>query len=452
MKKKVLSALLVAAMTASMVACGASEGTNNNDTPAADNNTNADAPADNTADAPADNATDAPADDTADAADPIANLIAATTDTVSLTLWCSEQENWQNAMASIVEEFKAQYPDVTFDISIGAESEANAKDDLLNDVEAGADVFVFADDQVNELVTAGALNPVQTTFTYDLNTAYSDATLEAASVGDQLYAYPLIASNGYFLFYDSNYVTAEQAGSWEGLIEAAKACDGVIGMDFGNAWYLYSFFAGAGCQATLADDGINTVCDWNSATGVDVANAIMEIASNDCVLSVGDQDARKMEVNGKHMIAYVDGTWAASDIENALGNGYAATKLPTFTVGGQAVQMGSFSGYKLVGVNAYSKNTGWAMVLAEYLTSAETQVKLYEATGEGPANIDAAALASSPALEALLAQSPYADLQRVGGNFWTPGNSLGASLFEGGVADVQALLDEAVAGITAPVQ
>jgi arabinogalactan oligomer/maltooligosaccharide transport system substrate-binding protein len=441
MKKKVLSVLLAAAMTTTLFAgCGSSSDDSSADASGSDTQAAADV-----ADESGDNTSDS---------DPIANLIAATEGTVSLTVWCSELEAYQTVMADLVEQFKAAYPDVDFDITIGAESEANCKDDLLNDVEAGADVFVFADDQINELVTAGALNPVSTTFTYDLNEAYGEGTLNAASVDGQLYAYPLSASNGYFLFYNSEYISEEDAQSWESLIAAAEAAGKKVGFDFGNVWYTYGFFSGAGLTATLADDGVNTVCDWNSTTnsptGAEVAQAIVDLCSSDAVISVGSADAMSMLPDGD-LVAYVDGTWDANTVKEAYGDNYAAAKLPTFTAGGQEVQMGSFAGYKFVGVNAYSDFTGWAMLLAEFITSEDSQVAIYNATADGPANTAAAAQASSPELQALAAQSAYADLQRVGGNFWSSGNTLGATLFEG-TDDVQAALDEAVAGITAPVE
>jgi arabinogalactan oligomer/maltooligosaccharide transport system substrate-binding protein len=441
MKKKVLSVLLAAAMTTTLFAgCGSSSDDSSADATGSDTQAAADV-ADESG-------------DSTDSTDPIANLIAATEGTVSLTVWCSELEAYQNVMADLVEQFKAAYPDVDFDITIGAESEANCKDDLLNDVEAGADVFVFADDQINELVTAGALNPVSTTFTYDLNDAYGEGTLNAASVDGQLYAYPLSASNGYFLFYNSEYITEEDAQSWESLIAAAEAAGKKVGFDFGNVWYTYGFFSGAGLTATLADDGVNTVCDWNSTTnsptGAEVAQAIVDLCSSDAVISVGSADAMSMIPDGD-LVAYVDGTWDANTVKEAYGDNYAAAKLPTFTAGGQEVQMGSFAGYKFVGVNAYSDFTGWAMLLAEFITSEDSQVAIYNATADGPANTAAAAQASSPELQALAAQSAYADLQRVGGNFWSSGNTLGATLFEG-TDDVQAALDEAVEGITAPVE
>jgi arabinogalactan oligomer/maltooligosaccharide transport system substrate-binding protein len=317
MKKKVLSVLLAAAMTTTLFAgCGSSS----------DDSSSSDATGSDTQAAADAATTDESGDDTS-AADPVANLIAATEGTVSLTVWCSELESYQTVMADLVEQFKAAYPDVDFDITIGAESEANCKDDLLNDVEAGADVFVFADDQINELVTAGALNPVSTTFTYDLNEAYGEGTLNAASVDGQLYAYPLSASNGYFLYYNTAYISEEDAQSWESLIAAAAAAGKKVGFDFGNVWYTYGFFSGAGLTATLADDGVNTVCDWNSTTnsptGAEVAQAIVDLCASDAVVSVGNTDAMTMMANDE-LVAYVDGTWDANTVKEAYGDNYAA--------------------------------------------------------------------------------------------------------------------------------
>lgn len=151
------------------------------------------------------------------------------------------------------------------------------------------------------------------------------------------------------------------------------------------------------------------------------------------------------------MIAAVNGTWSTSVFMEAYGDGYAATKLPTFTVKGDQVQMGSFAGFKLVGVNSYSKVPGWATLLAEYITSEQSQLAIGLATGESPANINAANtddIKSLPALEALSKQSEFAHVQRVAGTYWDPAGTLGKKLVEGDYKDVQALLDEAVEGIT----
>ncbi len=455
MKRKLLSAVLCMSMAATLLAgCG---GSGDEAADSGSGDAGASAPADTAAatPAPADTAAaDTAAADTqsgGDAADPIASLIANTDGTVNIDLWCSEQENYQTVMASLVEDFKAEYPDIEFNITIGAVSEADAKDRVLEDVEAAADVFVFADDQLSDLVTAGALQSVDATFTYDVKSVNSEQTVQAASRDGKLYAYPLTASNGYFLYYNKEYFTDEDAASWESLLAKANEQGVKVGMDVGNAWYLYSFFAGAGLELSMNEDQSNN-CDWNSTTnsptGAEVAEAIQTIATDPAFISVGDTDSRAMY--GQDLAAYVNGVWAVDDIKKAYGEDYGATKLPTFNAGGQDVQMGSFAGYKFVGVNSYAENPGWSMLLAEFISSESSQAKIAEATGEAPANTTAAAGVTSPAIAALSAQSEFADQQVVGPNFWDPAASLGTTLVEGGVTDFQGLLDTAVEGITQP--
>lgn len=440
MRKRILAAILAATMAASLfTGCGAENETGGTSAKVEESNTKEADKSENT-----------------EKENPISNLIASTEGTIELTLWCAETEEYQKVMAELVDQFKETYSEVDFNITIGAESEANCKDDVLVDVENAADVFVFADDQLIDLVNAGALQSVDRSYTYDPKTANAQATVEAASVDGTLYAYPLTASNGYFLFYDSNCLSPEDVSSWDNLLAAAQAQGKTVGMEVSGAWYLYGFFAGAGLDMYGNADGTNT-CNWNATDtkykGADVAKAITDICKNSAMVNCVNEDAQSFALNGE-MIADVNGTWATTGFMEAYGDGYAATKLPTLTVNGEQVQMGSFAGYKFVGVNSYSKNVGWAMLLAEFITSEQSQEAIGAATGEGPSNINAAAsdeIASLPALAALSQQSQYADLQRVGNNYWDPAATLGQALVEGNYTDVQSLLDEAVEGITQPV-
>lgn len=385
--------------------------------------------------------------------DPIANLIAATTGTVQLTVWASEED--QEFTQGRLEDFKAQYPEVTFDITLGAESESKTKDDILVDIEAAPDVFAFADDQINELVAAGALQPVAATYTYDVASENVAGSVEAATVGGQLYAYPMTADNGYFMFYDSSVFSEEDMKSLDTMIEKAKAADRKIAINASDAWYLYTFFKGAGLELTLNDDQSNS-CNWNGEGGTDVAQVILDLYKTGVVVDMND-GAQATAITEGTICACVNGTWRAETAQEAWGENYAATKLPTFTVAGKQVQMSSFSGYKLIGVNPYSDYVGWSMILAEFLTNYDSQVARYEARGLGPANLAAAAsdaVQSDPAISALAAQAEFATPQRVGGNYWSPAQTLGQILASGNPdgTDLQTLLDTAVEGICAPVQ
>ena len=364
MKKKVLSVLLATSMVVSLAACGSKEETTDN---AAGGST---AAATETADAA----------DTTSADDAIANLIAATEGTVDIQLWCSELEAYQTVMKELTDKFQEQYSGVDFNITIGAVSEADAKDKILEDIDAAADVFVFADDQVNDLVNAGALQEIAATYTYDPAETNSEATVAAATKDGKLYAYPLTASNGYFLYYDSNIFSEEDVASWEALEAKAEEAGTKVGMNIADGWYVYGFFAGAGCTLSMNEDNSNE-CDWNNETGLAVAESIENIASSPAFVNVADQEAITMLTDGT-LGAYVSGTWNATSFQDQYGDGYAASKLPTFDVNGTATQMGSYAGYKFVGVNSHAKNVGWSMLLAEYLTNEESQLEIGLATAD----------------------------------------------------------------------
>lgn len=447
MKKKLLASLLTVSMVAAMLTgCGnaaVAEETPAETTETTETTEEAEAPAEDTA-----------AAETTDASDAVANLIAATTDTVSLKVWASEED--QALTTELLEKFKETYPDVTFDIQLGSESESTAKDTILADVEASADVFAFADDQINEMVAAGALQEVSATYTYDVASANAAGSVEAATVDGKLYAYPMTADNGYFMFYDSSVFTEEDTQSLEKMIEVAQAAGKKIAMDVSNGWYIYAFFEGAGLELSLNDDGVTNTCTWNGAGGTDVAQSILDLFSSGVLVDMDDENQATAIAEGT-VVACVNGTWRAETAQEAWGENYAATKLPTFNVAGEPKQMSSYSGYKLIGVSPYSKNVGWSMLLAEFLTNEDSQTARFEARGLGPANIAVAesdAVKSNPAISALAAQAAFATPQRVGGNFWSPAETLGQILASGNPdgTDLQTLLDTTVDGITAPVQ
>lgn len=448
MKKKVMALMLSTAMVATLVGCG--------------NNAAAEAPA---AEAPAEETAtaEAPAEEAAEEVveadvqvasdDAVSNLIAATQGTVTMTVWASELQ--QEFTQGLIDAFVAEYPDIDFNITLGACSESEAKDTVLADVEAAADVYAFADDQINDLVSAGALQEVAASYTYDVAGENLAGAVNAATVGGKLYAYPMTASNGYFMFYSKEFFSDDQVKDLDTMMQVAADAGKKVSMDVANGWYLYSFFKGAGLDVGLNEDGTN-YCDWNSAGGTDVAQALLDICENPGFQAAKDEEFQTGIAEGT-IIAGVSGTWDAEAAAAAWGDNYAAVKLPTFTVAGAQKQMSSYSGYKLMGVNPHSQFIGWAMLLSEYLTNEGSQVARFEATQEGPANTAAsqdAKVLANPAIAALASQAEFATPQRVGGNYWTPAETLGNIFASGNPdgTDLQTLLDTAVDGIVAPVE
>ncbi len=375
---------------------------------------------------------------------------------VTLTVWVGDNQDieWING---VIDNFKAAYPDNNYTINVGVQNEGDCSKTVLNDPTAAADVFTFADDQFNSLLNGGALQQVLDGAD-DIIANNTPESIAAATGNDgNLYAYPATADNGYFMFYNKEYFTEDDVKSFNTMLDKAAAAGKYVGFPMSNAWYFYSWFKGAGLDMHVNEDGVTNSCNWNATdtpiTGVQVVEALLAITSNPG-FKEADSDPFVAGVKDGSIIAGVSGTWNANVAAEAWGDNYAATKLPTYTVAGQEVQMASFSGFKLVGVNPYSENLGAAMDFAAFMTNEESQVSRFAMRRQGPSNTKALAsevVQAEPAIAAIVAQAPYADVQRVGSKFWDTAAALGKIIVNGNPdgTDLQTLLDNCVAGITA---
>lgn len=392
-------------------------------------------------------------------------------ETVSLRVWGGEED--QNLLKELVEKFKTTYPDQKFNIEIGVESEATAKDTILTDVEAAADVFAFASDQIVDLNNAKALANIEDMDSAlqnyakksiaDVKAANGEGSVEAASIDGKLMAFPMTGGNGYFLYYDSSVISEEDAATWDTLLAAADKAGKKVGMTLASGWYNASFFYGAGFTTGLNDDG-TTAIDFNGTskdgyTGVQVTQSMLNIASNKAFMAIADGDISN-QIAGGTLAAVISGTWDAENAQKVFGDGYAATKLPTYTLDGKQVQQGSVSGYKLIGVNAYSKNVGWATVLAEFLTNEESQTTRFEQRQLAPTNKKVAAsdeVSKNVAIAASGAQDAYGVIQTVSAKYWDPAKTFGEMIAQGSISAtdekaIQDALDTMVEGAKAAVE
>jgi arabinogalactan oligomer/maltooligosaccharide transport system substrate-binding protein len=115
--------------------------------------------------------------------------------------------------------------------------------------------------------------------------------------------------------------------------------------------------------------------------------------------------------------------------------------------------MGGVIGHKLIGVNQFGQEVGWAMRLADFLTSYESQVIRFEERSQGPSNLaamDSPEVLADPAIAALDLQRPHSAIFDPGNNYWGPMGDLGNIVRLGNPDNIplQELLDNAVAAIT----
>ena len=409
--KKLLSLLLALVMLCALCACGAEKA-------------------------------EAPAEAPAQEAEPAAEETPAEPETVCLKVWGSQVD--QDLLKELCEKFAAEHPEKLWEFEYGVVGEADAQARYLEDPAAAADVFSYPDDQIITLVQADALYEV--TRNHDeIVAANAAGTINAASYEGVLYGYPMTADNGYYLYYDKSVLSEEDVKTLDGILAAANAAGKQVHMDISNGWYLASFFLGNGCTLTLDADG-KQLCDFNSPAGLEAAEAIRAFC-NDPAFITGDDSVLQGGI-GDSICAGVSGPWTSAAIKEKLGDNFGAAKLPTFTCGGKQVQMGSFLGCKVLGVNTLSAHPVEAMMLAEFLTNEESQLRRFELLGYGPSNINAAAspaVSADPALTALAEQSQFAISQHVLGEYWTPAEAFGAELEAHSTADLQEMLDQLVA-------
>lgn len=379
--------------------------------------------------------------------------------TVKLSVWWSDEDD-RGLIYETIEAFQKEYAkEAVFEVTVSTESVLSLRETVLANPSAAADIYMFADDQFDVLRGVGAL--LEITENADsviaANGGVENGACRAAMKDGKLYAYPVTAGNGYFLYYNSAYFTDEDIKDLDRIVEISAKNGKKTSMDYSSGWYIYSFFRGAGLELGVNEDGVTNHCNWNTTdakyTGVDVAEAMLSLATRDGFLCC-DDDGFVNGVKDGSIIAGINGAWNVETVKKAWGENFAAAKLPCYTLAGDKVQMCSFSGYKMLGVNAYSENGSWAMKLAEYLSSEETQIRRFEIIGECPSNVNAASsevVRSAPAMTALSEQSRYADTQRVADTYWNPSYIFGITLAGGNPdhKELQVLLDIMVKGITA---
>ncbi len=346
-------------------------------------------------------------------------------DTVDLKVWGSQED--QEMLKTMVEEFKKANPNVKYNITFGVVGEKDTQTKILEDPEAAADVFAFPDDQMSDLVKAGVLYEI----TLDkemIMSENSEGAVKAAMIGDKLYAYPMTADNGYFLYYDKSVLSEEDVKTLDGMLNAAAAKNKKVLMDVSNGWYIASFFLGAG--GTLGLENGKQTCDFNNANGVAAGEAVKALCAHSAFMT--GEDAVLTGGIGTTIAAGISGTWTADAIKEKLGDNYAATKLPTFTLNGKQTQMRSFAGYKLMGVNSATKHPKEAMKLAQFLTNEQNQLVRFEKRAMGPANLKAAAnekVKANVALSALAMQNQYGVSQgSVLNTSWDPMEAFGTAM------------------------
>ncbi|MGI6107120.1 MAG: extracellular solute-binding protein [Lachnospiraceae bacterium] len=360
----------------------------------------------------------------------------ATYDGKEVKVWVADGVvDFTNEEIAKFQEEYPQYAGVTF--TVEPVGEGDAASNVITDVEGAADVFGFAQDQIARLVAAGALIDVNPDYVDDVSTRNDEGSVNAATVGDMLYAYPLTSDNGYFLYYDSSVVT--DPTDLDAILADCEAAGKNFYMEINNGWYQTAFFFGTGCELTYETDtdGNFTTCnvDYASDQGLVALKEMIKLNSSSAFQNGSSAD------NATEYAAIVDGTWDQESIKKMFGDNFACAPLPSFTGSdGETYQLSGFSGYKLLGVKPQEDEDKLQICddLANFLSGEEAQLDRYNAVGWGPSNINAQqddAVLADVALTALnqqmlndVPQGQYPE------DYWSLATSLGDDVIQGNLS------------------
>ncbi len=367
-----------------------------------------------------------------------------------ITMWVSEKEGVADLFQQQIAAFNAANPDMKIKANIEGVTEADAGSKVVADVASAPDIYCFAQDQLARLVQAAALAAPGQAAQQVIRDNNDVGSVAAATVAGTIYAYPMTSDNGYYLYYDKSLIS--DPTDMTAIIAACNEGGKLFRYALENAWYTASFFFGAGCHSnwTMNEAGEFTSVDddFNSDKGLIAMKGMMELAQADCY----DSDADIFTNAG----AIVTGIWNATAAEEHFGENLGVAKLPKFTVDGTSYQLGSFSGFKLMGVKPQQDPEKAAALskLAQYLTSEECQMQRYNQFQWGPSNIAAQntdAVKANPSLGALVEQNAHAVPQgQIHGSWWDMAKLLGADAKTAtSVADLQASLDRYSAALEA---
>ncbi|MBQ7918350.1 MAG: extracellular solute-binding protein [Lachnospiraceae bacterium] len=411
MKKKVLSLVLATTMIAGLTACGGSE-----------------APQDSQA-APAESNQ---VEQSEAAQSEEAQGTTEEVRTVDLLVWAPSEdqaEDTGNWLATMCEKFDEEHPEWEINFSYGVCAEGDAKATVTQDVEAAADVYMFANDNLNDLLASGAIARLGGATLDYVNAEIPASLVNSVTVDGAVYGIPF-TSNTWFMYYNKSIFTEEDVKNLDNMLAKTK-----VAFPLTNSWYIASFYAANEC--TLFEDGTNEAAgiDFGGDKAVAVTNYLVDLVANPNFVNDADGAGISGLTDGT-IGAMFTGSWDYQNIVDAIGvENVGAAQLPTITIDGAEKQMKAFAGSKAIGVNPHCEDADVAIALAAYLGGVDAQRAHYEMRGIIPAsntvaaddavkadvvaNAQSATIANTSIMQPIVANM---------GRYWSPAENMGKAI------------------------
>ena len=282
--------------------------------------------------------------------------------TATITVWgpaedqAEEYGEWLQKRCEAFNELHVNW-DLTFEY--GTCSDAGKT--ISQDPSGSADVYMFANDQLQTLIDAGAIAELGgKTVDYIKNTN-SEAIIDSVTVNDCVYGVPF-TTNTWYMFYDKSVYGEDDIKSLDTMLEKGK-----VSFPLTNSWYIASFYVGNGCTL-FGEDGTDEEAgiDFAGEKGAAVTKYLVNLVGNKNFVN----DESGVGVSGMcdgSINAMFSGSWDYTKLSEAMGDNLGIAKLPTYNLDGEDIQMESFAGSKAIGVNPNCEYPQVAVALALFL-------------------------------------------------------------------------------------
>ncbi len=264
---------------------------------------------------------------------------------VKLEMWTGQTDQAQKVLEQLVEEFEADNPNVTIEVSAGASS----TEDLLQKLSAGfagnkyPDISYAFGSWAGQLESSGrTLDITEQVAEADVNWDEFSASARATSqpTGTKTIGFPAIVDNLSLIYnktvFDSagvDYPTSDW--SWEDFRSAAKRLTDAPTETYGYAysvsgseettWQFWPHFWQNG-GTILSDD--STKSEIASTAGVDALTDLRDMAIEDKSIYLDQTDTKFAQLFASDRIGMItSGPWQLADFKTA-GTNYGVVQLP----------------------------------------------------------------------------------------------------------------------------
>ena len=331
------------------------------------------------------------------------------------------------------EAFNKEHPNWDLSFEYGTCSEADAGKTVTQDVSASADVYMFANDQLQTLIDANAISELGGSTADYVKSTNSQAVVDSITADGGIYGVPF-TTNTWFLYYNKKVYSDSDVKSLDTMLEKGK-----VAFPLTNGWYNAAFYLANGC--TLFGDGTDNDAGINFGgdNGKAVTDYLVDLVANKNFVN----DESGVGISGMtdgSIAAMFSGSWDYKALHDALGDDLGIAAMPTVKIGGSDKQLLSFAGSKAIGVNPNCEYPQVAVALALYLGNEESQQSHYEARSIVPCNTnllesdtvknDALVTAQNDTFNNTSMIQPFVPKM---GNFWTPAENFGKALLNGEV-------------------